>query len=54
VKVVLLTDCRDPAAVLAFRGLGANCYLVRTDELDLPTAVRVAAGGAVLLSPSAG
>lgn len=53
-KVVLLTDCCDPAAVLAFRGLGANCYLVRADELDLATAVRVAAGGAVLLSRSAG
>lgn len=54
VRVVLLTECCDPAAVLAFRGLGANCYLVRADGLDLATAVRVAAGGAVLLSRSAG
>ncbi len=53
-RVVLLTDCCDPAAVLAFRGLGANCYLVRADELDLATAVRLAAAGCVLLSPSAG
>jgi len=53
-KVVLLTDCCDPAAVLAFRGLGANCYLVRADELDLATAVRLAAAGCVLLSRSAG
>jgi len=54
VKVVLLTDCCEPAAVLAFRGLGANCYLVRADELDLATAVRLAAAGCVLLSRSAG
>lgn len=52
-QVVMLTDSCDRAAVLSARGQGASCYLVRGDEVDLPTAVRLSASGMVLLSPSA-
>ncbi len=53
VRVALFTDSTDHGTVLAARGYGATCYLVRADEFDLPTAVRATAAGAVLMSPTA-
>lgn len=53
VRVVLLTEDRRAEGVLAAIAGGANCYLIRDDQPNLPIAVRIAAGGAVLLSPSA-
>jgi DNA-binding NarL/FixJ family response regulator len=52
-RVVVICDACDPDSLLAALAAGASCYLVRGDDPDPVAAVRVAAAGGMLLSPSA-